>query len=254
MDTFLNQVTVVLVAPKYPENIGSSARVAANMGVKNMIVIRDGIPDKDIMLKLATHHAADLVHGIQYFQDLKEALSPFNWIVGTSARKGRQRRSMLRVRPVIRETLPRLQNNRVAFLFGAEDRGLANEHLKLCNLIATIPTAGFSSLNLAQSVAIVLHELFYGVQELKADNTQAAAPLFKQAASKELEGMYSLVEKTLQQIDYLQETDYNHWMQNIRQFFGRVGLRSREVKLIKGLCRQILWLSEKIPSGGQRDT
>jgi tRNA/rRNA methyltransferase len=252
MNEFLDQVAIILVEPKYPENIGSSARVAANMGISNIIVVRDDIPDKATMLKLATHHAAEQVQGIQYVQDLKKALAPFSWVVGTSARKGRQRRSMLRLRPVIQETLPRLQNNRVAFLFGAEDRGLANDHLKHCNLIATIPTADFSSLNLAQSVAIVLYELFSGLQEMSVDKRQPAAPLFKQAASEELEGMYSLVEKTLQQIDYLKETDYNHWMQNIRQFLGRVGLRSREVKLIKGLCRQVLWLTEKISSGGQR--
>jgi predicted acetyltransferase len=34
-------------------------------------------------------------------------------------------------------------------------------------------------------------------------------------------------------------------MLNIRHFLGRIGLRAREVKLIKGYCRHILRLAEK---------
>jgi len=53
--------------------------------------------------------------------------------------------------------------NKVALLFGPEDRGLTNEDLQYCQLTVTIPTADFSSLNLAQAVAIVCYELFYGL-------------------------------------------------------------------------------------------
>jgi tRNA/rRNA methyltransferase len=248
----LDQVTIILVRPKYAENIGSAARIAANMGVNHICVVHDVLPAMEPMLKLATHHASHLIHNLEHFNSLEEALAPYSWIVGTSARQGRQRRSMQNLKPVVKTTLPRLKENHTAFVFGPEDSGLSNEDLKLCNIIASIPTADFSSLNLAQSVAIVLYEVFSGIQEINSAASQTT-PLPKQASSWEMEGIYSLIEKTLHEIEYLKETDYTQWMINIRHFLGRIGLRAREVKLIKGYCRQILRLTEKTNQGGQRD-
>lgn len=251
MNQLLDQAAIVLVRPKYPENIGAAARVAANMGVTRIIVVHTTEPDLEPMLKMATHHAAHLVHAIKRFSCLQEALAPFTWIVGTSARKGKQRRSMKHLKTAIQTTLPHLKNNPTAILFGPEDSGLSNDDLRLCNIIATIPTADFSSLNLAQSVAIVLYELFSGVREIGANGQNIPAPP-KLASSREMEDVYSLFEKTLQKIDYLKETDYNYLIHNIRHFLGRIGLRAREVKVIKGFCRHILWLAEKTHQGGRR--
>ena len=246
MKQLLDQVAVVLVRPKYAENIGAAARIAANMGVSKICVVAETMPAKEPMLKLSTHHAAHLVHNLDLYTSLQDALVSYNWIVGTSARKGRQRRSMHNLKTVIKTTIPRLKENKTALVFGPEDRGLTNEDLKFCNSIASIPTADFSSLNLAQSVAIVLYELFSGVRDYNAAATsQEYPPLPKQATSQEMEGMYGLFEKTLQEIDYLKETDYNQIMLNIRHFLGRIDIRAREVKLIKGYCRHVLWLAEK---------
>jgi tRNA/rRNA methyltransferase len=30
-------------------------------------------------------------------------------------------------------------------------------------------------------------------------------------------------------------------MKSIRQFLGRIGLKSKEIKIIRGVCRQLLW-------------
>ena len=248
MSQLLDQVAIILVRPKYAENIGAAARIAANMGVSRICVVHDVMPTMEPMLKMATHHASHLIRNLELFDTLEDALAPFSWVVGTSARQGRQRRSMRSLKPAIKVSLPRLRENHSAFVFGPEDRGLSNEDLKLCNIIASIPTADFSSLNLAQSVGIVLYEVFSGVQEINSTASHITT-LPTQASSREMEGIYSLIEKTLQEIEYLKETDYNQWMLNIRHFLGRIGLRAREVKLIKGYCRHILRLAESNKSG-----
>src|SRR5206468_4216893 len=51
-----------------------------------------------------------------------------------------------------------------ALLFGDEVRGLSNRDLRRAGAVATIPTAGKSSLNLAQAV------LVFGYEILKARN------------------------------------------------------------------------------------
>lgn len=133
--------------------------------------------------------------------------------------------------------LPLLAANDIALLFGPEHRGLTNEDLEYCNLLTTIPTADFSSLNLAQAVAIHCYELYYGLLQA-AGRDQHVVP--RLATSRELEGMYGHVEEMLSAIEFLKSND-DYWMRNIRLFLGRIGLRSKEVRLIRGFCRQLLW-------------
>ena len=67
--------------------------------------------------------------------------------------------------------LPQLTNNQAAIIFGPEDTGLTNDDLKYCQMTSAIPTADFSSLNLAQAVAIHCYELHYGIIHAAKDMT-----------------------------------------------------------------------------------
>jgi tRNA/rRNA methyltransferase len=233
----LHNVAIVLMQPKYPENIGAAARVAMNMGMSRLIVVRNEEPDREKMLKMATHEAASLIEELTLHDTLAQALAPFSYIVGTTARQGRKRRIENTPRQMVTNLLPLLQNNQTALLFGPEHRGLTNDDLKYCHLTVTIPTADFSSLNLAQAVAILCHELYYGA--LYQGKDIVSNP--KMASAHELEGMYAHVEDLLNTIGFLRTEDTTYWMRNIRRFLGRIGLRSKEARIIRGFCRQFLW-------------
>ncbi len=235
----LSNVAIVLVEPKYPENIGAAARSAMNMGISRLIVVRQEPPDQQKMLKMATHHAAHLIERMELYAEFDKALASFSWVVGTTARQGRHRRSIKTPRQMVDQVLPLVKNNKVALLFGSEDRGLTNDHLKLCNLITSIPTTTFSSLNLAQAVAIHCYELYYGFHEAQGMGKRQSVP--KLAETRELESMYEHVEQMLRHIGFLKPNDQQYWMRTIRQFLGRIGLRSKEARIIRGFCRQFIW-------------
>ncbi len=237
----LNNTAIVLLNPKYPENIGSAVRAAWNMGITWIVVVAKEYPDHQRMVKLATHNAAHLIDTIEFHEDLSSALKPFSRVIGTTARKGRHRGPGNSPRDIMKIILPLLPNNKIAFLFGAEDRGLTNEDLKYCQYRSVIPTAGFSSLNLAQAVAIHCYEIFYTVVLEQKD----AAPKAKLASSHEVEKMYHYVEDSLHKIEFLQDKNHTYYMRNIRQFFGRMELRSKETKLIRAICRQLLTHPDK---------
>ena len=226
----LANVAVVLMEPKFAENIGAAARCAMNMGVSRLIVVRQEEPDMEKMLRMATHKAAHLIEKMEMHHDLATALAPFSMVVGTTAREGRHRNATKTPRQVVGELLPLLAENQVALLFGPEDRGLTNDDLKFCQLKSNIYTAGFSSLNLAQAVAIHCHELFHALVEEGGFAHQQP----KLASSFELEGMYGHVEELLRTIDFLKDNDYEYWMNNIRHFLGRMGLRSKETQMLRG--------------------
>ncbi len=241
--TLLGKISIVLVEPKYPENIGAAARTMMNMGLSRLIVVRREEPDRQTMLKLATHKAAGIVKQIEMHQDLATALAPFNVVVGTTTRLGRQRRPPNTPRETVQNIIPLLTENRIAIIFGPEDRGLTNDDLKFCQFTSTIPTSTFASLNLGQAVAIFCYEIYHGLVYGEGEALSFAP---KQATSHEMEGMYEHLEDMLTQIDFLQKNHAQdeYWMNSIRRFLGRLGLQSREVKMIRGFCRQFLWYDE----------
>jgi len=244
----LDNIAIVLMEPKYPENIGAAARCAMNMGISQLIVVRDETPDQEKMLKMATHKAAHLIENLKLFKTLAEALAPFSHAVGTTARQGRKRRIENSPRFMLETILPLLQNNRVAILFGPEHRGLTNDDLKYCQTTVTIPTADFSSLNLAQAVAILCYELYWGV--MYSGKTVKSSP--KLATTYELEGMYEHVEQLLSRVGFLRTNDASYWIRNIRHFLGRVGLRAKEARIIRGFCRQFMWYENQLQNHGSK--
>lgn len=238
----LSRIAIILVRPKIPENIGAAARIAWNMGITRLILVRDSLPEREPMAKMATHKAAHLIDNLEIYPSLPEALTNFTVVVGTTARRGRQRFVTQTPRQMVEALLPQLANNQVALLFGPEDTGLTNDDLKYCQMASAIPTADFSSLNLAQAVAIHCYELHHGIIHASKDMT----PVPQLATSFELESMYSLLEKSLFSIDFIEKVSHTYWMSNIRNFFGRMQLTSKDANIIRGISKKFL-LQQKSP-------
>ncbi len=232
--TLLDHIAIVLVRPKYPENIGAAVRAAWNMGITRIIIVADEYPDHGRMAKMATRNAAHLLDKMEFHQNLAEALQPFSQVVGATARKGKQRIRANSPREVLNRISPLLPENQIAFLFGPEDSGLSNEDLQFCQLLSAIPTADFSSLNLAQAVAIHCYEIYHALIHEPKDIVQTP----KLASSFELENMYSVISNTLLKVDLLDYGNQNYYMRKIRHFFGRIEVKSGEAKMIGSICRQ----------------
>ncbi len=247
----LADLRLVLVEPKFPENIGAAARIAANMGISQLAVVASEEPNREKMLMMATHKAAHLIDSLHRFDTLAEAVADRTFVIGTTARRGRQRHLEKDPRELAETILPLLAENRVALLFGPEHRGLTNEDLALCHLTSFIPTADFSSLNLAQAVAVYCHELHYLLLRQQGTLDRQSPRL---AESNELEGMFGHIEELLARIGFLKTEDHTYWMRNIRHFLGRIGLRSREARIIRGFCRQFLWYETSGRTHKKEDT
>ena len=241
----LKNISIVLQRPRYPENIGAAARAMRNMGLRRLIVVEPENFDLIKVLKMATHGAADIVKGIEVARNLSEALAPFQYIVGTTARLGKQRQVVNSPAKMARQLISVARENRVAVLFGPEDRGLSNEDIRYCHSLVNIPSAEFSSLNLAQAVMVLCYELFLSGREEGEDFMP------RLAARHELEGMYAQLKEILVRIDFIKPDNPDYWMDNLRRFFNRLPLRAKEVNIIRGICRQMDWYSRKCFQDGQ---
>ena len=105
--------------------------------------------------------ADDILANAQQYDSLAAGIADCHLVFGTSTR----RRSIpwplytpSKAAIRVRESL--MQDNAVAFVFGRESSGLANEELELCNAMIQIPAnPEFSSLNIASAVQIISYEL-----------------------------------------------------------------------------------------------
>ncbi|MFO7838294.1 MAG: RNA methyltransferase [Desulfosalsimonadaceae bacterium] len=241
----LDNIAIVLHKPRYPENIGSAARAMLNMGIHRLVVTAPENYAMDRILTLATHAAKDVVLEAEVRENLAEAVSGFHYVAGTSARLGGQRPPARRPEELAETLIPVSGNNRAAIVFGPEDRGLTNEDLRLCHSLVTIPTANFSSVNLAQSVMLICHELF----KATLPDKQPFVP--RLATRDELDGMYAQMKDLLLRIDYIKPDNPDYWIGRLRQFFSRLPLRAKEVAIVRGIYRQVNWYARKCYEDGK---
>jgi tRNA/rRNA methyltransferase len=229
-------ITIVLNKPKYPGNVGSVARCAGNMGIKKISVVGNRDLAIEEMKQMATHFAAGIVDRIQHFDELDEALARFQYIVGTTSRRGSARGPVVSPREMAARIVDISQENEVALLIGPEDTGLSNDDLRFCHLLVTIPTSKHNkSINLSHAAMILCYEIF--VAHMKP--LEAFTP--RLAASAELEGMYDHMKALLMKIGFLNPENPEFWMMHIRRFLSRTNLFSKEVKIVRGVCRQLEW-------------
>jgi tRNA/rRNA methyltransferase len=236
----LDHIAIILAEAQIPENIGAVARAMNNMGLHRLVLVNPKNCDLTRVLKTATGSSIDIVEAMEVCEDLREALGPYQYVVGTTARIGSLRPAITQPHRLAQDLIEISRNNQIAILFGPEDHGLSNEQLRYCHTIATIPTADFSSLNLAQAVMIVCYEIFLTSREAKNISPPRLANRF------ELEGMYDHLKSVLLKIGFIDPQNPEHWMLNIRRFLSRVPLRAREVRIIRGVCRQIDWYTEQL--------
>lgn len=241
----LDNIVIVLNRPRYPENIGSAARAMRNMGIGQLLVVAPENFDPDRIRRLATHAAKDVVDRMECFETLASALAPCSYVVGTTARVGNHRQTLSTPSRMAENLVPISLENRIAIVFGPEDRGLTNEELRLCHCLVTIPTAEFSSINLAQSVMLICYELFNASRPSGTPFTPRLATRF------ELDPMYEQLKNLLVRINYIQPENPDHWMGRIRKFFSRLPLRAAEVSVILGICRQVNWYAKKCYTDGR---
>ena len=241
-----DNISIVLKQPRYPENIGAAARAICNMGIGRLVLVNPINYDIAKVMKLATHAAAEVVEQIEFYEELKEALSPYSYVVGTTARIGKHRQSVKNPSKLAQSLIPISRDNNIAIIFGPEDRGLSNEDIRFCDALVNIPTADFSSINLAQAVMIVCYEIF------NAGCTESHNFVPRLAARHELEGMYDQLKDILVRISYINNENPDYWMNKLRLFFKRLHLQAREVSIIRGICRQIDWYGKKSFNDGQK--
>jgi tRNA/rRNA methyltransferase len=185
--------------------------------------------------------ATPILEKATVFADLKQALADTHFSCATTRRLGKYRGRFLLPETAADLLLPLTREGKIALVFGREDQGLATSELECCQRLLTIPTHGnLKSLNLAQSVAICLYQIFC---RHKSEKSQPKSKKF--ASGKSIESLYAHMRETLLEVDYLDPQNPDHILRSFRAIFGRAQLDEREVRIIHGLFSKIDWIDEQ---------
>lgn len=239
----LANVAIVLVEPIYGGNVGSCARAMANMGIEELILVRPG----DIFTKETAWFATSaypIIDKAKIYDKLSDAVANFQITVGTTRRFGRFRKPDMTPKAMAEILGPLTQKNKMALIFGSEDKGLSTEDLMLCQHIVTIPTSDkHPSLNLAQAVLILCYELF--LASLPKETIEQR----KLASSESLERFFELLYLTVERIGMFTKRKPTSMMYLLRKIFVRAALDERDVKMLIGIFKNFNDLINRLALG-----
>jgi len=231
----LNNLRIVLVAPRNPLNIGAAARAMSNFGCTHLRLVN---PYKVAFREARSAvGAAKLLASAREYSSAREAVADCSLVVGTTAVRHRELQHPLRRLEIgARLIKTKLASTRVALLFGPEKTGLSNEDLSHCHWLMHIPTRPeHISMNLGQAVAVCLYEL---ARDAKVKLERAKA---RPAASAALDRISDSLLDALQISGYVKPKLAASAELKIRRMVRRLHLTAEDAETFLGMLRQIRW-------------
>jgi TrmH family RNA methyltransferase len=230
---------IVLVRPRYGGNVGSAVRVAANFGVKEVVLVEPGcvLDDDPEYVRMAM--GGNRLVTLTASATLAEALNGTQVAVATTSTRSRDTRAVL----TPAETTQRLAGSgaeEIALVFGSERGGLSLDELHACHMTLSIPTdPGFPVLNLAQAVGIVLALLLpAGAFARPAPSDPMDLP----ALHAEFSAALAHFEDALLASGYLDRQNPARVGDQFRRWLGRTVPTRRELALLHALAAHVSYL------------
>jgi TrmH family RNA methyltransferase len=259
----MSPISILLVEPENPDNIGAVARAMGNTGSCDLRLVRPPRDWRTKSVKMAMS-GADLLAKARVFETVEEAIADRHFVIGTTRRGGPRRGFFMPFRDAVENLLEKsATGGACAVMFGKESKGLDNHSLSLCHRVTTIPVhPGCPSINLAQAVMIIAFKLFEAsVKDADIAQYRATASIPKRGRIRALNPNRKI--KPLGEYDYLADGDvravmkyfehalkaleydkkggdvFNRILATFGGMLKRSGLTPSEAQMIRGLSRRI---------------
>jgi tRNA/rRNA methyltransferase len=234
----LDRIRIVLCQTSHPGNIGATARAMKTMGISTLYLVNPKKfphPEATAM----SSGADDILKNAQVVSDLETALKGVKLAVGLSARRRELTQAYLDVHQVAHEMIHLAKTSDVAFVFGTEMSGLSNLETHQCQALSFIDAnPDYSSLNLAQAVQVVCHELRQASMSTYPPKLYTK-DLSVLADHGSLMGFLSHLEMVLDEIEFLDKVQGERLMQRLHILFARSQLEIDEVNILRGILTQV---------------
>jgi tRNA/rRNA methyltransferase len=227
----------ILVGTSHAGNVGAAARAMKVMGFDDLVLVAPRWPDvlgRDEAIAMASG-ATDLLERARVVAGLGEALDGITYACATAMTPRDFGPSTFAPRALFAELAPAA--HRVAFVFGSERFGLANEDLYTCHACLSIPTdPRYGSLNLAQAVQLVAYDWR---QALGGFAVAARADEGKRADAVAVRGLLTHWQTSLATLGFLDPKAPKKLMSRLHRLANRAELTEEEVQILRGIARAV---------------
>ena len=227
----------VLVHTSHAGNVGAAARAMKVMGFADLVLVRPRWPDvlqRDETLARASG-ATDVLAGARIADTLAEALDGVTWACATAMTP----RDFGPPTQAPRVHLAPLAASRhhVAFVFGPERTGMANDDVYRCHACLSIPAhPDYGSLNLAQAVQLIAYDWRQALGGYAVEPRTADPQLADGAA---VHGVLEHWRGLLEQVGFLDPAAPKKLMPRLNQLLNRAQLTQDEVHILRGIARKL---------------
>jgi tRNA/rRNA methyltransferase len=219
-------ITVILVEPKFPGNIGSVARAMSNFGLDRLVLVNPCKLGDDA--PRYAKHGRFVLERARTVKKLATALKGLDIVVGTTGRPTGSDKKFLREPITPRQLAEKYssKSGRIGILFGREDYGLFNEELRHCDVLVTIPAHETNPImNLSHACTVIFYELYANGQKPRKK---------KLAKSVEKEALNRIFSELLDEITYSQHKKAKTKIM-FRKIVARAGLSTWEFHTLAGV-------------------
>ena len=256
----------ILIQTSHAGNVGAAARALKTMGFDDLVLVAPRWPNvlrREETIQRASG-ALDVLHNARIVATLDEALdgmshlcatamTPRDFGPPTSAPRAHFESLLKRERlaltaqgleakntenPALGDGAATSAETGVAFLFGCERFGMANEDVYRCHVALQIPTnPGFGSLNLGAAIQVIAYDWRQALGGF-AIHSATAAPTRADAA--QVAAMLAHWEQALTAIEFLDPAAPKKLMPRLNQLFNRAQLAPEEIHILRGVAKAML--------------
>jgi tRNA/rRNA methyltransferase len=231
------QTRFILINTSHAGNVGAAARAMKVMGFDDLVLVAPRWPNvlrREETIQRASG-ALDVLERARIVATLDEALDGVTYLCATAMTPRDFGPPTFTPRGHF-EGLAKSPHS-VAFLFGSERFGMANEDVYRCHAALTIPTnPEFGSLNLAAAIQVIAYEWRTALGGFGPDSVRAE-PVEALADAGAVAGMLEHWEKSLVDIGFLDPQAPKKLMPRLNQLFNRAQLTPEEIHILRGVAK-----------------
>lgn len=255
----------ILINTSHAGNVGAAARAMKTMGFDDLVLVAPrwaNVLRREETIQRASG-ALDVLNNARIVATLDEALDGMSHLCATAmtprdfgpptvAPRAHFEMLLKKELPALDGQAPEPENTSnpdaetsgaapqagVAFLFGSERFGMANEDVYRCHVALSIPTnPGFGSLNLGAAIQVIAYEWRQALGGFAVESAIPARPL---ADAAQVAGMLAHWEQALTAIGFLDPAAPKKLMPRLNQLFNRAQLAPEEIHILRGVAKAMI--------------
>ncbi len=228
-------LSIILMQPEHPGNIGAVARAMANFDLENLVLVDPLVDHLSEEAKRRAKHAGKVLSDAKVITR-KELWKSFDTIIGTTARTGTDY-NIPRSHLTLKEFSSRCKkafdsSHKLGLLLGREGKGLSNPEVRKCDFVVKIDASStYPTLNLSHAAVILFHEIFHSSVE---------ASKIEYASLKEKEVLLKQVDQTLRKMEFATKDKLETQKKVWKRVVGKAMLTKREAFALIGYFKKLL--------------